>query len=124
VFRTSDIVLNAITVSAAAFTYKTKHEAEKWLTENQRLEQQIRFEEDSIDVLKADWSLLTQPARLQKLTELYQGELGLQPVGPHQIADIDDLPTRPLTIEDLSSQRLGGMAQGGKDQIVTGGVVQ
>jgi hypothetical protein len=124
VFRTSDIVLIAITVSAAAFTYKTKHEAEKWLTENQRLEQQIRFEEDSIDVLKADWSLLTQPARLQKLTELYQGELGLQPVGPHQIADIDDLPTRPLTIEDLSSQRLGGMAQGGKDQIVTGGVVQ
>ena len=61
-FRTSDIVLIAVMVAAAAFTYKTKHEAEKWLTENQRLEQQIRFEEDSIDVLKADWSLLTQPA--------------------------------------------------------------
>ena len=123
-FRTSDIVLIAVMVAAAAFTYKTKHEAEDRQTTLRQIEQQIRFEEDSIDVLKADWSLLTQPARLQKLTELYQGELGLQPVGPHQIADIDDLPTRPLTIEDLSSQRLGGMAQGGKDQIVTGGVVQ
>lgn len=123
-FRTTDIVLIAITVSAAAFTYKTKHEAEKWLTETHKLSQEIQYEKDTIDILKADWSLLTQPARLQQLTKIYDNQLELEPVGAHQIVELDELPARPLTIEDLSSQRLGGMADSGTDTIVTGGVVQ
>ena len=111
-------------VSAAAFTYKTKHEAEDRLSAVRKIEQQIKFEEDSIDLLKADWSLLTQPSRLQKLSEIYQADLALQPVNAHQIVGLDELPSRPVEIEDLSNQRLGGMADSGKDQIVTGGVVQ
>lgn len=123
-FRTSDIVLIAVMVSAAAFTYKTKHEAEDRLAAVRKIEQQIRFEEDSIDLLKADWSLLTQPSRLQKLAETFQSELQLQPTGAHQIVGLDDLPARPVTIEDLSNQRLGGMAESGQDHMTTGGVVQ
>lgn len=111
-------------VSAAAFTYKTKHEAEDRLAIVRKIEQQIRLEEDSINLLKADWSLLTQPSRLQKLTDTYQAELMLQPTGPRQIVGLDELPEKPVTIEDLSSQRLGGMADSGQDKIVTGGVVQ
>lgn len=124
-FRTSDIVLIAVMVSAAAFTYKTKHEAENWQAEVRRLQQQIRFEEDTIALLRADWSLLTQPARLQRLTEIYQGELALAPVEPHQILGLDELPSKPpVEIEDLSSQRLGGMADSGQDHTVTGAIVQ
>ncbi len=123
-FRTSDMVLIAVMVSAAAFTYQTKHEAESWLSEVGRLEREIRFEEDTIDLLKADWSLLTQPSRLQRLTEIYHGQLALEPVGAQQIVGLDELPERPLTIEDLSSERLGGMAEGAKDNTVTGGVVR
>ena len=123
-FRTSDMVLIAVMVSAAAFTYQTKHEAESWLSEVGRLEREIRFEEDTIDLLKADWSLLTQPSRLQHLTEIYHGQLALEPVGAQQIVGLDELPERPLTIEDLSSERLGGMAEGAKDNTVTGGVVR
>jgi hypothetical protein len=127
VFRTSDIVLIAAMVAAAAFTYKTKHEAEDLQASLRRIDQQIRFEEDTIDLLKADWSLLTQPARLQKLSQTFQAELGLQPLEARQIVGLDELPARPLTIEDLSSQHLGGMADGGsaeKDSVVTGGIVQ
>jgi hypothetical protein len=124
VFRTTDIVLIAIMVSAAAFTYKTKHEAESSLDEVRRLEAQIRFEEDTMDVLKADWSLLTQPSRLQRLAEIYRGELALRPVEAHQIVGLDELPVRPVGIPDLSTERLGGMADSGQDQIVTGGVVR
>ncbi|MGO4833213.1 hypothetical protein AB4144_13120 [Rhizobiaceae sp. 2RAB30] len=123
-FRTSDIVLIAVMVSAAAFTYNTKHHAENWLSEVKRLERQIRYEEDTIDLLKADWSLLTQPARLQRLSERYQGELALQPVEAHQIVGLEDLPAKPVEIEDLSNQRLGGMADSGQDRTVTGGIVQ
>src|SRR5690554_1745107 len=88
-------------VAAAAFTYKTKYEAENQLAELNRLERQIRLERDSIDVLQADWSLLTQPARIQRLVENYQDQLDLQPVDPTQVGSISELPQRQLRIEDL-----------------------
>jgi len=123
-FRTTDIVLIAVMVSAAAFTYKTKHEAEEQLLAVRKIEQQIRFEEDSIDLLKADWSLLTQPSRLQRLAETYQTELHLEPVEAKQVVGLNDLPTRPVDIQDFSSKRLGGMADSGTDKVVTGAVVR
>lgn len=123
-FRTTDIVLIAVMVSAAAFTYSTKHQVEGQLAEVRKLEGQIRFEQDTITVLKADWSLLTQPSRLQKLTEIYQGELQLAPLEAHQIVGIDELPARPVDIENLPTPRLGGMAANGQDETTTGGVVQ
>ena len=55
-FRTSDIIMLGVIVASAAFTYQTKHEAENRLSDIRKIEAQIRFEEDTIDVLKADWS--------------------------------------------------------------------
>jgi hypothetical protein len=128
VFRTTDIVLIAVMVSAAAFTYNTKRKVEDQLAEVHRIEGEIKFEQDSMDLLKADWSLLTQPSRLQKLTDIYQAELQLQPVDASQIGSLEDLPQKPVEIPDLSTQRLGGMADGtdakAKDRIVTGAVVR
>ena len=123
-FRTSDILLIGVMVSAAAFTYNTKHRAEARLAEVHKIQAEIKYEQDTIDLLRADWSLLTQPSRLQKLTEIYQTELKLQPVEASQIGGLDDLPSKPVEIEDLSSKRLGGMADSGKDHIVTGATVQ
>lgn len=123
-FRTTDIVLIAVMVSAAAFTYVTKHDAEAELSKLRKLEAAIRFEEGTIDVLKADWSLLTQPSRLQRLAERYHSELQLVPLEAHQIADIDELPAKPVRIEDFSTERLGGMADSGIDRMTTGEVVQ
>jgi len=131
VFRTSDIVLIAVMVSAAALTYKTKREAEEQMKAVRNIQAQIHYEEETIDLLKADWSLLTQPSRLQKLADVYKSQLGLEPVSAHQIGGLDDIPVKPVTIEDLTSQRLGGMADNsdaqpsdGKDPVVTGSTVQ
>lgn len=121
-FRTSDIILIAAMVGAAAFTYQTKHEAENRLEAVRKIEAQIRYEEDTIDLLKADWSLLTQPARLQKLAQAYQSELKLDPVDARQIVNLKDLPVRELTIEDLT--RDGATAGAGTDQTVTGGIAR
>ncbi len=123
-FRTTDIVLIAVMVSAAAFTYTTKHGAEAELSKLRRLEAAIRFEEENIDVLNAAWSVLTQPARLQRLAETYQSELKLVPVEAYQIGRIDELPVRPLPIEQFADEPLGGMAETSIEQIITGGVVQ
>jgi hypothetical protein len=121
VFRSSDIVLIAVMVSAAAMTYKIKRDAEEQQDMVHRLQVQIRTEEDTIDLLKADWSLLTQPARLEKLVATYQAQLGLEQVGPHQIVSIDDVPQKPVTIESLTAQNGQGAADG-KDHTVTGAV--
>ncbi|OQM77344.1 cell division protein FtsL [Manganibacter manganicus] len=124
-FRTTDIILIAVMVSAAAMTYKIKRDAENQMEMVQKLQAQIHTEEDTIDLLKADWSLLTQPARLQQLTELYQDQLGLVPVDPHQFSGIDTLPVKPLTIEQLVA-RSGRVAGNGSDTdaIVTGSIGQ
>lgn len=124
-FRTTDVVLIAVMISAAAFTYNTKHQAENTLDTMRNLEEKVSIEKDTIDVLNADWSLLTQPNRLQKLVEIYHGELELEPVGAEQIVDADELPARPVDIQPFETKRLGGMADGGGvDQTTTGGIVQ
>jgi hypothetical protein len=125
-FRTSDVVLIAVMVAAAAMTYTIKRNAEVQMATVHKLKAQIHTEEDTIDLLKADWSLLTQPQRLQKLTELYQQQLELSPVGGRQIVGLDELPPRALTIENLTAEKFDmapddeGLNE--KDPIATGGI--
>ena len=61
---------------------------------------------------------------MQKLAEIYAAELELQPVEAHQIVGLDELPARPMEIEDFSTERLGGMAETETDKTITGAVVQ
>lgn len=119
-FRTTDTVLIAVMVAAAAFTYKTKHEAEDKFGQIRKLEASIRYEEDQINVLKADWSLLTQPGRLQKLTETFSEQLNLQPTNPHQFVNLSDLPDKPIVVEPPSEGEIA--AKPGTDKIKTGSV--
>ena len=120
-FRTTDTVLIAVMVAAAALTYKTKHDAENRLREVRKLERSIRYEEDTIAILKADWSLLTQPARLQKLVETYQGQLNLVPSDPKRIVGLDAIPVKELKLEDLLA---GETSKPEQDTTTTGSVTQ
>jgi hypothetical protein len=118
------MVLIAVMVSAAAFTYKVKQEAEDHLAAVRKLESQIRLEEDSITLLRADWSLLTQPYRLQELAEIYQADLNLQATDAHQFAGIEEVPVRPLDIKDIIGGAIDLTAQGGAVDETTTGAVQ
>ena len=69
--RTFDIILIAAMLVAATVTYKIKYDAEKQIAVINKLKREIRHEEDTIRLLRADWSLLTQPGRLQNLVEVY-----------------------------------------------------
>lgn len=120
-FRTTDMVLIAVMLSAAAFTYKTKHEADNEMERIQTLRAQIAVEKDRIDVMKADWSLLRQPARLQTLAEFYKDELELEQVQARQIVRIDDLPIPPVELENLPEEP-DLVADSRRDATVTGSV--
>jgi len=118
VFRTTDIALIAVMIGAAAVTYRIKQNAESELEHINKIKTQIRLEHDAINLLKADWSLLSQPRRLQKLVDLYQPQLNLQPTTAQQIVTLDQLPMRP--VEMPNPPAAGQVAENDRNRIITG----
>ena len=104
-FRTSDVILIGVMVAAAGLTFKIKYDAELKYEEVRRLEEEIRTERDTIDVLEADLSVLTQPSRLQKLVDVYSEELQLRSVEPDQIGSLESLPETLRQIGEIVSAR-------------------
>ena len=90
--KTFDIILIGIMTATATVTYTIKHRAELKLEEVHRLEAEIKLERDTIDLLQADWALVTQPNRLEKLAGIYNDELKLQPTDTTAIVGPKELP--------------------------------
>lgn len=90
--RSFDIVLIGVMTATAVVTYSIKHTAELKLEHVRKIEQEIRLERDTIELLKADWALLTQPNRLEQLIGVYGSDLKLVPTAPTQLARSNELP--------------------------------
>ena len=121
-FKTFDMILIGAMVAAAAVTYQTKHSTETTIREIRKVEQQIRFEQETIDVLNADWALLTQPSRMQTMADSFEGQLELKPLEPGQIAEIDKLPARPVLPVVPDEGLREAMEATGRDMTATGSV--
>ncbi|MBL8832132.1 MAG: hypothetical protein JNL71_07055 [Rhodospirillales bacterium] len=76
--------------------YQLKHEVLALENELFRLNRQIVQEQQNIHVLKAEWSYINQPGRLQLLA---QRHLDLQPMTPRQFGRLDALPALPAQIQ-------------------------
>ena len=96
--KTIDIVMIGLVLGGAAFTFKIKQDSETSIDRVSALQDQITLERDAIDVLQADWSLLTDPKRLSALVEKYQEQLQLGPLEPTKIGEFSDIPARPPII--------------------------
>ncbi|MCB1438885.1 MAG: hypothetical protein H6888_14750 [Nitratireductor sp.] len=92
--RTIDIIMIGALLGGAAFTFKVKHDSEQAIEKVEHLQNQIQKERDAIDILKADWALLTDPQRLERLAEIYGEELQMAPADPAQIGSVDNIPMR------------------------------
>ncbi|MGG6893906.1 cell division protein FtsL [Rhizobium sp. BR 315] len=90
--KTFDIVLIGVMTAMASVTYTIKHRAELKLEEVRRLEADIKLEKDTIELLKADWALVSQPNRLERLVNNYSKELQLQPTLSTSIVQPSELP--------------------------------
>lgn len=121
-FRTFDMILIGAMVAAAAFTYQTKHEAESVKRGIHALNEKIRHEQDTIDILEADWALLTQPSRIQVMADRFADELGLEPSDPTQIGDLASIPPRPVDQGGAGNGLSEAMAELGRDGVKTGAV--
>jgi hypothetical protein len=90
--RPFDFILMGVMVATAVVTYTIKHNTDLKQEEVKRLEAEIRMEKDTIDLLRADWALLTQPNRLQRIIVTYKDDLQLEPLASTQLAMPQELP--------------------------------
>jgi cell division protein FtsL len=85
------LVIGAL-VAAAAYVYKIKFESTRQAERLAKIRMEIRREHDSIAALRAQWSKLDSPARIQELANRH---LQLRPINPRQFDTLQDLPERP-----------------------------
>jgi len=86
------LVIGAL-VAAAAYVYKNKFESTREAERLAKLRTEIRQEQDAIASLRAEWSKLDTPARIQELAKRHLSTM--KPINPRQIDTLRNLPERP-----------------------------
>jgi hypothetical protein len=87
-------LLVMLMIAGAVWTYDTKLKAEKAAEHVRTLRTEIEAEKSAMRLLRAEWSVLTQPSRLQALTEKYKAELGLETANTNQFVAVEDIPVK------------------------------
>ncbi|HEX2653718.1 MAG TPA: hypothetical protein VHN11_08725 [Xanthobacteraceae bacterium] len=93
--RILHVCVVAVLVLAAADVYKIKFESTMQAERVSKLRGEIRREHDAIAALRAEWTELDRPGRLQALA---QRHLPLRPIEITQYDKFDHLPERPSAI--------------------------
>lgn len=81
----------ALTIALCFGLYKITNETRQAQRDLRTIEHAIEAERETVDVLRAEWSHLVRPARLEDLSERH---LALQSISATQIATIDRIPFR------------------------------
>ena len=90
--RIIHLLVIGILVFAAAYVYRIKMESVARTERVLRLHADIREQRDAIAALRAEWSKLDSPQRLQGLVERH---LPLKPIVATQYDSLKNLPERP-----------------------------
>jgi cell division protein FtsL len=81
-------------VALAYVIYQVKYEARALEEDIASLNKEIDTERDSLAVLRAEWSLLNRPERIERLAEKY---LKLAPIQPRQLVTLDTVTNRDFS---------------------------
>jgi hypothetical protein len=100
--RLFNLVLVASLVGSAAWAYSIKYETIYFAQELKRLDAEIERERDRIALLRADWQHLSQPGRIQTLSDRH---LKVVPMSARQIIEPTEIPSKDLG-EDLIGAKL------------------
>ena len=105
--RLINLFLLAVVLAGAFWLYQVKHEAKQEEERIAHLEHQITEEKQALLLLKAEWSYLNRPSRVQRLSDRFSAQLGLKEVAPYQIGDVADLPDRTPAAPALAGDHSG-----------------
>ena len=86
--RVLNIVVIGVLILAAAFVYKIKFDSTLQAETVAKLRGELRRERDAIALLRAEWTKLQTPARLEALAKRH---LALKPVEPTQFDNFEHL---------------------------------
>jgi cell division protein FtsL len=96
-FRLLNVALVIGVIACSFVMYSLEHQTRKTERQIAGLQQDIRQERENIRLLKAEWSHLTRPARLERLARKH---LQLEPMRPEQLVRQAELaahlPERPV----------------------------
>ena len=91
--RLLNILVIGALVAAAAYVYKIKFESTRQAERIAKVRMEIRHEQDAIASLRAEWSKLETPSRIQELAKRHL--TALRPIDPRQFDTLRSLPERP-----------------------------
>ena len=91
--RLLNMLVIAALVSAAAYVYKIKFDSTRQAEHIAKVRMEIRQEQDVIASLRAEWSKLETPARIQELAKRHLTTL--RPIDPRRFDTLRNLPERP-----------------------------
>jgi cell division protein FtsL len=89
--RLMNICVIAALVLAATHVYRIKFESTRQAERLAKLRTEVRNEREAIATLRAEWSRLDNPARIQGLAARH---LALKPIEPRQFDSLEHLPER------------------------------
>ena len=94
--RYINALLVFLMVLSAAAVYDMKYEAEIAADNIKQKQAEIAQAREDISLLKAEWALLTRPARMRDLVERHQDILNLTPLSSNHIGTLADIPEKPV----------------------------
>ncbi|WP_310619081.1 cell division protein FtsL [Flexibacterium corallicola] len=103
------VFLLAVIVGAVA-VYDIKMSAEHLTERVAQLKRDIQKERDDIQWYRAQWSALNQPSRLQGVVDRYNTYLQLEPLSAEKITTVEALPVKPVLLEPVAADSMGGYA--------------
>jgi hypothetical protein len=118
--RLIHLLVVAALVFAAADVYKIKFNSTLQAEKVAKLRAEVRRERDAIAALRATWSELDNPERLQSLAKRH---LPLKPVDISQYDALDHLPDRPpQVVPPVETDPIASLL--GRDVAATGSIAQ
>jgi hypothetical protein len=116
--RILHLLVIGLLVFAAAYVYRIKMESTSRTERVLRLHQEVREQRDAIAALRAEWSKLDAPLRLQGLAERH---LTLKPVTATQYDQLKNLPERPPSyVKPGDPDPIGAMIETIEPDVITG----
>ena len=91
-FRILNLIVIGALILAAAYVYRIKFDSTVQAERLAKIRSEVRRARDTIAELRAEWTQLDNPARIEGLAKRY---LQLKPITPTQFDLLDKLPERP-----------------------------
>ena len=99
--RILNILAVGTLIGSAVYAYSIKYQTILFSEQIVKAQSDIRHEQDSINMLRAEWAYLVRPERIQALADQH---LDLQQVDINQIVKVTDLPNRMPKVDDIGRE--------------------